>query len=97
MLQKINNKSVRGTYFTVTVTDIHKVEYAEGGKIAVIEIEGGMSEPKQVDWLIYAQTFRGWLPPHESEEIGDDKRKQILANVSNSLSILEMPHKIVEK
>jgi len=96
MLQKINNKSVRGPNFTVTVPDIHKVEYVEGGKAAVIEIEGGTRGPDQFDWLIYARTFRGWLPPHESEGIGADKRRQILENVSRSLSVLGMRHKIIE-
>lgn len=95
MLQKVSNKSVRGPHFTVTVPNIHKVEYAEGEKLATVEIEGGMTAPSQVDWLVYAQTFRGWLPPHESEEIGE-KRRQILQNVSQALLILGMPHKIVE-
>jgi hypothetical protein len=97
MLQKISNKSVRGPGFTVTVPDIHKVEYTEAGKVAVIEIEGGTSKPGQVDWLVYAQTFRGWLPPHESEDIGNEKRRQILENVGKSLSALGMPHRIVER
>jgi hypothetical protein len=97
MLQKISNKSVRGPNFTVTVPDVHKVEYAEGGKVATVEIEGGVTEPGQVDWLVYAQTFQGWLPPHESEEINSEKRGQILQNVSQALSILQMPHKIVER
>jgi len=95
MLQKINNKSVRGPNFTVTVPDVHKVEYAEGGKVAVVEIEGGMTEPGQVDWLVYAQTFHRWLPPHELEEIDGEKRRQILQNVSQALSILGTPHKVV--
>jgi hypothetical protein len=97
MLEKISNKSVRGPRFTVTIPDIHKVEYAEAGKVAIIEIEGGISEPGRVDSLIYAQTFRGWLPPHESEDIGSEKRRQFLDNVSKSLSALGMPHKIVER
>ena len=59
MLHKISNKLVRGAHFTVAVPDIHKVEYAEAGKVAVIEIEGGTSEPGQVDWLVYARTFQG--------------------------------------
>ncbi len=96
MLQKITNKSVRGPNFTVTVPDIHKVEYAEGGKVATVEIEGGMTTPGQVDWLVYAQTFHGWLPPHDSEEINGEKQRQILQDVSQALSILGMPHKMIE-
>jgi len=77
VFEKINNKSVRGEHFTVTVPDVHKIEYTEAGKVTTVEIEGGMSEPGQVDWLIYIRTFSGWLPPHESEEIRAEKRRQI--------------------
>lgn len=98
MLQKIDNKSVRGPYFTVTIPDIHTLVYSEGGKTAIIEIEGGgMDEPRKVEWLIYAQTFRGWSPPHESVEISNEQRRQILENVGESLMTLGMPHKIVEQ
>ena len=96
MLQKISNKSVRGPNFIVTVPNVHKVEYEEDGKVATIEIEGGMTRPGEVDWLVYAQTFHGWLPPYESEEINGEKRKQILQNVSDALSLLGMPYKVVE-
>jgi hypothetical protein len=96
MLQKINNKSVRGAYFNVIVPDIHKVEYTEAGKIAVFEIEGGTGKHGQVDWLIYAQTFLTWMAPHESESISPEKRRQILENVSQSLTLLGMPHKIMD-
>jgi len=96
MLHKTSNKSVRGHYFSVTVPNIHRVEYVEGEKTALIEIEGGTNELGQVDWLIYSKTFCGWLPPHESEGIESNKRKQILENVSQSLSMLGMPHKIID-
>ncbi len=96
MLQKISNKSVRGPYFTVTVPDVHNVQYSEGVKVATLEIEGGTTEASQVDWLVYAQTFHGWLPPHESEEINAVRRRQILQNVSQALSKLGMPHTLVE-
>src|SRR5262249_36334166 len=96
MLQIINNHSVRGQYFTVTVPDIHKVEYTEAGKLAIIGIEGEKNKPGQVDWVVYVRTFSGWLSPHEFEEISADKRKQILDNVSQALSLLGMPHQMVE-
>lgn len=96
MLQKINNKLVRGQYFTITVPDVHKVEYTEAGRVATVEIEGGMSEPGQVDWLVYVRTLTGWLPPHEAEEMSAEKRRQILENISQALSTLGMPHKMVE-
>jgi hypothetical protein len=72
------------------------VEYLEDGKTTNIEIEGGITKPGQVEWLVYAQTLRKWLFPCESEPFGTIKRKEILANVSKSLSFLGMPHKIIE-
>ena len=96
MLQKINNKSVRGSYFTVTVPDIHKVKYTEGVKVATVEIEGGMSAPGQVDWLVYVRTFSGWFPPCESDEISVEQLRQIFVNISQALSVLGMPHELIE-
>lgn len=63
MSYKTSNKSVRGEDFVVTVLDSHKLEYVEGEKVAIIEIEGGMTKPPTVDWFVYGQTFRGWLAP----------------------------------
>lgn len=94
MLQKISNKSVRGGHFMITVPDIHKVEYTEAGRVTSVAIEGGMSEAGKVDWVIYAQTMRGWLPPHEFDEMSAEKRHEILNNVSQALSILGMPNAI---
>ena len=96
MLQIVNNKSVRGPHFTVTVPNVHKVEYAEDGKIATVEIEGGISQPDHLDWLVYVRTFSGWLPPHDAEKITDDQRAQILQNISQALSSLGMPNQLVE-
>jgi hypothetical protein len=98
VLTRIDTKSVRGSNFIVTIPDIHRVEYAEGDKIVVVEIEGGMAaESGKVHWLIYGQTFSGWLPPYDSEVISADKRKEILENIGQSMSILGMPHKLVNR
>jgi hypothetical protein len=95
MLQRLNNKTVRGRAFIVSVPDIHHVEYKEAEKVACVEIEGGMGHDKQVNWIIYSETLRGWEPPHADSEMGKPKREEILANISKSFDVLAMPHRIV--
>src|SRR5262245_26535893 len=95
MLQRLNNKTVRGPTFIVSVPDIHRVQYAEGKKVACVEIEGGFSPDNKVNWLIYSETLRGWERPHDDVEMSKAKREAILANISKSLDVLAMPHQVV--
>jgi hypothetical protein len=53
MLQRLDNKTVRGPSFTVSVPDIHRVRYTEGEKVAYVEIEGGAGPGNEINWLIY--------------------------------------------
>lgn len=95
MLQRLNNKTIRGPSFTVSVPDIHRVCYSEGDKVAFVEIEAGGSPGKQSNWLIYSDTLRCWEHPHEDAEMQRGKREEILANISKSLDLLAMPHELV--
>jgi hypothetical protein len=95
MLIQISNKEVHGPTFSVAVPNIHQVRYKEGSRVAVVEIEGGMEEGGEVNWLLYQETLKGWEPPHEMEEMSENKRAEVLSNVSQSLTILEMPHELV--
>jgi hypothetical protein len=95
MLERLNNKTVRGPTFIVIVPDIHRLQYMEGEKVAFIEIEGGTGAGSQINWLIYSETLRGWERPHEDTEMLGPKRKEILANISKSLDLLAMPHEFV--
>lgn len=95
MLTQISNKEVHGPTFSVVVPNIHQIRYKEGSHVAVVEIEGGMDEGGEVNWLLYQETLKGWEPPHEMEEIAENKRAEVLSNVSQSLSVLEMPHELV--
>lgn len=95
MLQRLNNKTVRGPAFIVSVPDIHRVQYTEGEKVACVEIEGSAGPGNQVNWLIYAETLRGWERPHEDVEMPKVKHDEILADISRSLELLAMPHKVV--
>jgi hypothetical protein len=95
MLKRVNNKTVQGANFIVSVPDIHRVRYAEGDKVAFIEIEGGMDAAGRVDWVVYASTLRGWEAPHQDVSISTSEQDAILSNISKCLSLLDMPHKIV--
>jgi len=95
MLRRINNKSVGGQDFTVTVVNVHQVQYSQDGKTAILEIEGESSKSGHIDWVVYAQTLKGWLPPHESEELSDTQRTHIVDKIGESLFLLEMPNKII--
>ena len=94
MFQRISNKEIHGLAFTVFVPNIHQIRYTEDRHIALIEIEGGTSKDGQVDWLIYRETLRGWEPPFEKDEFSTEKRAEVLSRISESLTILEMPHKL---
>lgn len=95
MLFRLNNKTVHGPNFVVFVPDIHRVQYTEGEKVACAEIEGGFGPDNQVNWMIYAETLRGWNHPHEDEDMVSGKRQEILANISKSFDLLGMLHRVV--
>lgn len=96
MLKKINNKTVHSSEgYVVTVPSIHKVEYSDGKRLAFLEIEGGMSESGDVDWLVYSDTLKGWEAPHDIDEMNDRDHQEILSRISECLDLLDMPHKIV--
>lgn len=94
MLQRVSNKEVRGLNFMVFVPNIHQVRYTENGRVATVEIEGGIGKDGEVNWLVYRETLRGWGPPHEMDEMSSEKRGEILSRISESLTMLEMPHEL---
>jgi hypothetical protein len=94
MLHRVSNKIVRGPTFVVSIPDIHRVEYTEDEKVAIVEIEGGLGPGNQVNWSVYAETLRGWEPPHENIEMSRAKWEEILSHISKSLELLEMAHQI---
>jgi hypothetical protein len=95
MLRKTSNKSVESTSgFSVTVPDIHRVVYREGEMELTLEIEGGAVDG-QVDWLVYAETISGWLPPNERTPLPLERKREVIQNVSESLSLLGMKHTVV--
>ena len=96
MLTKIDNKTVQGNGFTMTVPNIHEIRYSEGDKTLAVEIEGGTNEKGEIEWDIYSSTIRGWLPPHQLESLSYEDKQRILHNISDSLKLLGMKHRISE-
>ncbi len=97
MLNKVNNQEVRGKNFSVFVPDIHQIQYKENDHVANIGIEGEMRQQGIVSWLIYNETLMGWEPPHEYDEMSLQKREEILERVSESLTLLKMPHQFSQE
>jgi Immunity protein 74 len=96
VLKKVDNSTVRGTWFTVRVLGIHHVEYSEGGRVATVEIEGEQEVPDgEVTWVVYLHTITGWLPPHEYDEMDHAKVEEIAERIGKSLLLLGMPHEII--
>lgn len=93
MLNRVTNKLVCGLGFEVYVPDIHHVLYKEGERAAAIEIEGGMGENGQVNWLVYTETLHGWEPPKQAEDMSAEKRAEILSRVGEALKLLDMPYR----
>ncbi|MCE9526358.1 MAG: hypothetical protein K8R36_09925 [Planctomycetales bacterium] len=92
LLKRINNKTVQGDSFRITVPDIRPVVYTEGSREARVEIEGGMVS-SNVDWLIYAETLSGWHITTRLEPMSHDERELVLHRISEALHVLDMPHK----
>jgi immunity protein 74 of polymorphic toxin system len=95
MLKRVSNQEVRGPGFSVRVPDIHYVHYIEGDRVAVIEFEGGTNEQGRIDFVVYLSSFRGWLQPHEYDDMTAIEREQVLSRISRSLDLLEMEHRFV--
>ncbi|WP_408629687.1 Imm74 family immunity protein [Anaeromyxobacter oryzisoli] len=95
MLVRVNNKTVRGPAFVVSVPNVHRVLYEEGGRTASVEIEGGLGPNGEVNWLVYATTLVGWDPPHADLEMSVSKREEIIRSISRSLELLGMPHQVI--
>jgi hypothetical protein len=94
MLKKFDNRTVKGEWFTVHVDGIRAVEYREAGKSVRVEIEGGESAPREVDWVIYAKTFRD-TTAIDTEGEDASTRTEIVKRISAALDVLGMPYKIV--
>ncbi len=94
MLSKLDNRTVQSSAgFLVTVPERNKICYHEKGRKLSVEIEAGFDERGELDWAIYSETIK-WAPPHDLEPIAAEDKSRILANISRSLDVLEMKHKV---
>jgi len=53
-------------------------KYIEGDRALILQVEMLSGTPQRV---IYSRTIKKWLPPHDKENITDQKRKEILEKV----------------
>jgi immunity protein 74 of polymorphic toxin system len=68
------------------VDDISSVErlgrdeykYIEGDRALTVQIEMLSGTPARV---IYSRTIKNWMPPHDTEVITEDKRKEIVTKI----------------
>ena len=96
MLTRIDNNTVKGSQgYVVRIVDIHYVEYMEGLKVAIVEIEGGTDEYDNVEWLVYRDTLKGWESPYDGINMRDEDQKRILERISECMTLLKMRYKIV--
>jgi hypothetical protein len=94
-LQKVSNKEVRGRGFSVLVPSPHEVLFRQDDHVAVVEIEGGVGSNGKVNWLLYAETLRGWEHPHAQECMSAGQSMDIIRKIMISMDMLSMPHEVV--
>ena len=93
MLKKLDNKTVQGHGFMVTIPTIHEIRYSEKDRMLTVEIEGGARDDS--DWYVYSETMRGWSSPHHLDPFSYEEKQRILRSISESLNVLGMKHQIV--
>ncbi|MDB6016686.1 MAG: hypothetical protein JWR19_1175 [Pedosphaera sp.] len=71
------------TGFSIELLGRIGMEYREGSKVMYIESEILMTEEPTV--AIWKETLRAWKPPHEAEKVTEEKRMEILKNISAAL------------
>jgi|SRR5215472_8863076 len=59
-------------------------KYIEGDHALTVQVEMLSGTPSRV---IYERTIKKWLPPHEHEIIGEEKRKEILEKIRRYFEI----------
>ena len=95
-LKKISNKSVAGPDFVIMVPNVHELHYAEKEQVYKVEIEGGTTnEQGHVEWLVYGDSLTVIYPPHQCDSFSWEEKQRMLKNISDSLTLLNMPHEIV--
>jgi hypothetical protein len=80
--------------YTVRLRGLKRgVEYREGDHVVRIAVETAAVE---VDWIICLQSIGGWLPPHQQELLGDERRGQIQERVVSALDVLAIKYRLAE-
>lgn len=65
--------------------------YIEGDHALTLQIDMLSGSPRRV---IYSRSIKGWLPPHDSEAISDEKRNQIIQKVCKYFELNHMSYDV---
>jgi hypothetical protein len=69
------------------------VEYREGKRVARIPVQPVIGKALV---NVYANTPVAWKAPYDSEEISEEKRTEILANIVDAMLFLKYPVELVK-
>jgi hypothetical protein len=94
MLHALDSKTVQGDDFRVVVPDVHTVVYSDSDRTARVELEGGRLDGV-ADWIVYSETISGWYRGDGREEMTVSDKDLVLCRISDSLKLLDMPHRVV--
>jgi Immunity protein 74 len=64
--------------FSVHWTGRAGIEYREGEKLMLVDSELLAGENGEVIWK---DSIRAWMPPFDKEQLSQEKREEILANI----------------
>ena len=92
-MKRLFNKVESDTGFIVKIRVFQGfVEYREGQRIAIVPVYLVIGK-----FLVHVHkdAFIKWNPPHSSEAITEDKRKEILQNIVDAMQFRKVPAEIV--
>jgi hypothetical protein len=67
------------------------LQYSEGDHVLRVNIELSVSAN-----IIYIDSLKSWLPPHQDEKISEEKRRQIQQRVIAALDFLKVRYVLPE-
>ncbi len=94
MLHRIDDHTVDGPGYRVSLPDAHVVIYATEGRTAHLQIESGAARDGQVDWRLHAESLTDWDPPDGGPVMSEAERQQILLRIGRALKTLGIHYKM---
>lgn len=82
LLRRVDDQTVAGAGFHVTVHGAQEARYTEAERIARVEIAAGQVQP---------ESLTDWEPPDGGPVMTAEQRQQILGRVAAALQLLGAP------